>query len=375
MAYVRRLPSGKWQATIYLPDGKRRTYTSTLKGEVREWGAVHEARIRRGDWVEPRNARVSYEEWRGRWWDARVVEDETRRSDAGTLSKWVDPTWSGRLLPSITRMEVQAWVRQMSRDGAGASAVRRAYNLLASMLGAAALEGIVAQSPCRRVDLPPAPPKAPVWFTPEQVRAILAELPPRHAVAAALMCWTGLRWGEMAGLRCGDVDFGRGRVVVVGARTQLGAWKEYPKSSRSRREVPCPAPILAALGELIGDRGAGVPVFVTVRQGRPLSAANWRVVWAEALGRAGVPYHGPHACRHTAASWLVQAGVPLYDVQRLLGHESYATTSRYAHLAVDAHRPVEDAWNRIGGMRALDQARPDVYFTHGQRTASHIVRS
>jgi site-specific recombinase XerD len=50
--------------------------------------------------------------------------------------------------------------------------------------------------------------------------------------------------------------------------------------------------------------------------------------------------------RHTAASWLVQDGVPLYDVQALLGHESFATTQRYAHLAPDAHGKVLESWAR-----------------------------
>lgn len=50
--------------------------------------------------------------------------------------------------------------------------------------------------------------------------------------------------------------------------------------------------------------------------------------------------------RHTAASWLVIDGVPLYDVQALLGHESYRTTERYAHLAPDAHDKVVQSWAR-----------------------------
>ena len=56
--------------------------------------------------------------------------------------------------------------------------------------------------------------------------------------------------------------------------------------------------------------------------------------------------------RHTAASWLVMDGVPLYDVQALLGHESFATTQRYAHLAPDAHSRVMESWSRHRGAPA-----------------------
>lgn len=67
----------------------------------------------------------------------------------------------------------------------------------------------------------------------------------------------------------------------------------------------------------------------------------------------------PRVMRHTAASWLVQDGVPLYDVQSLLGHESYRTAERYSHLAPDSHSKVIDSWAR----------RRDARVTHGRKEA------
>ena len=345
--YVRKLPSGRWQATVRLHDGSRRTHVAPLKGEATAWATEQEARIRRDGQYDPGATRMTYEQWRDKWWDARVVEEATRAGDKGVLANHIDPRFKGTRLAGIGRMDVQAWVKQMQRDGVGTHAIRRAYNLLTTMLGAAVLEGVLTVSPCRKIDLPATPAKAPAWFTVDEVKAIVAELPHRHGVAAALMVWTGLRWGEMAGLRVGDVDWRRGRLSVVGARTQAGAWKEYPKSSKSRREVPVPAAVLTLMRDLAGGRGSGEPMFVTERGSRPWSAANWRVVWTAAVERAGAPPHSPHTCRHTAASWLVQAGVPLYHVQALLGHESFATTQRYAHLAPNAHDSVLEAWRQI----------------------------
>jgi integrase len=153
----------------------------------------------------------------------------------------------------------------------------------------------------------------------------------------------------MAGLRIGDVDWLRRRASVVGVLTSSGRWKDYPKTSKSRREVPVPEHVLGQLAALVRGRDEDRQVFTTVRGDRPWSAGNWRNVWSAAVARSGAPAFPPHSCRHTAASWLVQAGVPLYDVQRLLGHSSFQSTMRYAHLAPDAHEAVEEAWSSVGG--------------------------
>ncbi len=102
-------------------------------------------------------------------------------------------------------------------------------------------------------------------------------------------------------------------------------------------------------------------VFTTItkgRSGRLLADSNWRrqTCWpaVEAAYHFGddgelqlVPHYPPHSMRHTCASWLVQKGVSLYEVQHLLGHESFQTTQRYAHLQPDAHKAVLGAWERM----------------------------
>jgi len=91
----------------------------------------------------------------------------------------------------------------------------------------------------------------------------------------------------------------------------------------------------------------------TAPNGGPVTDEHFRNrVWYPAIEAAGVRRFPPRIMRHTAASWLVQDGVPLYDVQALLGHEDYATTQRYAHLAPDAHGKVIESWARRAGAPA-----------------------
>ena len=376
MASIRRLPSGLWQATVWLPSGRRITETSKLKGIVKEWANEQEAAIAKGRRIDPRAGRITVGGWHEKWWPARVVEDETRRGDEAQFRLRILPYWREWTLGDIGRIDVQTWVRQMEKDGVGRHAIRRSYNLLATLLGDAVLEGLIPASPCQKVDLPATVPKLPSWFTPGQVAAIVAELPEGHGVMTDLMCHAGPRWGEAAGV-CGaeradgrgnPVDWLRGTVQIRGAVSQGGRWKEYPKNSSSRREVPVPRWVLDRMAPLLGGRGRDGFVFVTRR--RPpgskagagerglLSGGHWRRVWYEAIDAANarimeaggtepVPRYDPHDCRHTAASWLVQQGVDLYRVKDLLGHSSIATTQRYSHLAPGAHGEVEAAWAKI----------------------------
>jgi integrase len=153
--------------------------------------------------------------------------------------------------------------------------------------------------------------------------------------------------------------------MVMGTANRYGEWKEYPKTSASRDEVPIAPHVVKLLQPLVRLRPQEERVFLSVR-GRPLHMENWRRTWDRALGRANEaiarhnatasdrehvrpidPEMDPHDCRHTAASWLAQAGVPLYDIKGLMRHESIKTTEKYAHLQPGAHGAVEAAWGTL----------------------------
>ncbi|MET8050536.1 hypothetical protein ABZU75_23350 [Streptosporangium sp. NPDC005286] len=107
-----------------------------------------------------------------------------------------------------------------------------------------------------------------------------------------LMCYAGPRWGEAAGV-CGaerddgqgnPIDWLRGKVSIRGVVSQQGKWKEYPKNSSSRREVPVPRWVLDRMAPLIAERGRDAFLFVTRRRSPGGRGAD-AVVGGELPGR------------------------------------------------------------------------------------------
>jgi integrase len=171
-------------------------------------------------------------------------------------------------------------------------------------------------------------------LTPDELAALLDELPDAERLFFRFLAQTGLRIGEAIALRVGDVDLGRRRVQV--RRRWYRTSFAPPKSKHGRRDIPLATGIAQALWPLIAGRDSNELLFAS-ETGRMIDQSNLTSrVLKPAARRAGVPWASYHTFRHTAASAFFRAGWNAKQVQLVLGHHSPTfTLATYVHLIPD----------------------------------------
>lgn len=379
--YIRKLPSGKWQATVRMPNGRKVTETDPLKSVVKNWATELEAQYNRGEVRDPRVGEIRVQEWHDRVAAARVLDTPTKKKNASLWRTHCEDRWGTWPMNAVTRMEAQEWVNELVETRRArhkgrvvvddedvptlsAATIRDIVFIMGGLYKAAMKEHppIVLTNPFADLELPKRSARAIEFYERDEAEALYEHtesIAPRWRTLVELGMDVGLRPGEIYGLHGHRVDWMRGKVHVTHVMTRDGL-REYPKSMMSRRTVPVPPETLERMSTLMVGRERGDLVF-TAPAGGPIDDGDFRNrVWYPAVEAAGVRRFPPRIMRHTAASWLVQDGVPLYDVQALLGHESYATTQRYAHLAPGAHDRVTESWARRS-------AAPGARGAHGQQ--------
>lgn len=377
MPYIRKLPSGNYQANVRHPNGKRIPKTFPLKRQAAEWARDLEASFARGDLRDPRSGRITVAEWYERWSAGRGVDPVTSAKVESNWRTHCADQWGHWPMDTVTRMEAQNWANVLKRKRRArhkgvdsdtldeeapviaAATVHAVVHVMSALFESACRERppIVLSNPFVDLDLPTVPPSPIDFFSHEEADALIAVLDadyaPQWAALVELGMVVGLRPGEIFGLYGDRVHWLRQQLEVTRVMTRAGV-REYPKSRKSHRVVPVEPPQMARLSALMEGRPITSAVF-TAPKGGNVDDSDFRLrVWYPAIERAGVRRLPPRAMRHTAASWLVMDGVDLYRVQALLGHESYATTQRYAHLAPDAHDKIRESWRRTGDARARD---------------------
>lgn len=258
--------------------------------------------------------------------DARIrsgVSDNTvaaYRQDAAEVIKFFGAATE---LSEIANESCSAFVDYLAQERRLSRAtVRRRTRLIKSVLASAVKRRLITVSPFDEIAVPSAAPGRRLPGCLHRTESAL--LLKRHTdeywrTIFALMIATGIRVGELVALRIEDIDFDGGRIRVHG------------KGARQRVVFVADSKLLAGLGRQKGDRSSG---SLFVRNGRDLTTRRVRRALSRATARLGIDRKiTPHMLRHTAATELVDAGIDIRIVQRLLGHASIQTTQIYAHVS------------------------------------------
>jgi integrase len=219
--------------------------------------------------------------------------------------------------------------------------------VLSQILVDAVADNLINKNPAAGLKLPRTSRKTPTYLNHQQIDE-LAEAAGENGIVVLMLAYTGLRWGEVVGLRVGDLDLLRKRATVSENAVQAGGQMHVgtPKAHKQRSVPLCEflVPLLSSQCE--GKQRGHLLFGGGDHLRRPHAVSGW---FAKAVTGAGVPRVTPHDLRHTAASLAVSAGANVKAVQRMLGHASAAMTlDIYADLFDDDVEAVA---------AALDKAR------------------
>ena len=194
-------------------------------------------------------------------------------------------------------------------------------------------DGRIPANPASRLKLPKQTKRRKQFLTHEQVAQLAAVIDAKPAghgfgLLVLVLAYTGLRWGEAAGLRVGDVDVVRRRLEVRTTMIEVNGYlQESTPKNYQARSIPVPLFILERFEIHIAGKPVDARVFVSSKAGAVLRNRTFRRGWFdEAAEQIGLPNLTPHELRHTCASLAVSAGANVMALQRMLGHSSAKET-------------------------------------------------
>jgi integrase len=270
-----------------------------------------------------------------------------------SVERHIVPALGGVPLQGLTPAHLTAFYRALlddgRRDGSGGLApksVRNVHGVLHAALRDAVRWGYLLRNVAGAADLPKdMTPEMHVW-SPGQLRAFLAQVRHEPLYAAWLLfTTTGMRRGEVAGLRWADVDLDAGRVsprrprVVVNYEVVISE----PKTAKGRRSLALDPATVAALRDhrrrqleerlVVGSKWQDSGLVFTWPDGRPIHPERFSRWFEQHARAAGLPKIRLHDVRHSYATAALAAGEPAKVVSERLGHANIAIImDTYSHV-------------------------------------------
>jgi len=324
-----------------------RRQRSVVLGSVRELGmrdarrllSAKLAAINQG--TQKPELMMTFERFVVERWEPNILpmlRYSTARNYGYMIRRHLTPFFGTLRLPEIGPAAVQKFLAEKSKQFAPWT-VHQLRSILSKIFSTAQRWEYLERNPTRHVQVPSLVNiREKTTLTPEQVRALLGELEEPYRTMVLLAVLSGLRRGEIFGLRWKYVDFEECSVIV--AECSYEGHASAPKTRASRRKVFVDKPVVEALRRLRpADANPESLVFCT-DHGTALNPNNIRNrVLVPACKRAKIPQVAWHSFRYTYSTWANPSGESIKALQAQLGHtDSRLTLSVYTQPMPEAQK-------------------------------------
>jgi integrase len=357
--------SGKrWQARYDGPDGKELTSLWATRAEAEKELVKQESAKLSGSWIDPKAGKVSVEKYAlDTWLPAQNIIGRSVTEYRGALTRYLIPEWGPREMRSIRPSEAGAWQQLLtSKYGLSGGYPNRVARYVRGVFRLAVIDCVIARSPFDGIK---APTLVEAAVNPPDVaevkQLIAAAHRPLWATLIELTALTGLRSGEVRGLRVSDVDFLR-RVLRVDQQMVQepgkGLYADATKTGAGRRVLPLTKRTVDLLAAYVAKNpprtdGPLAGLIFIAPAGGAVGEGSLDSALKTTCRLAGLPARHWHELRHHYASVLIAGGENPKVVSKRLGHKDVMTTMRtYAHLFAEAEEKTRDvldlAWAEPG---------------------------
>lgn len=349
--YNEKAKNGKPYWFQLMVNGKRitrRGFRTTT--EAKKARAELLADMNRGEYIDP--ARVTFGEYFEEWLSSRDnIEDTTKNLYESFFSKHINEKLGHIPLSKLSPLDIKKFISQLRTKGLGDETVKRIFNTVSASLNAAETLEIIGRNPASKIpkeDRPKVEKKERQIWSNESVKQVLSNSKgsTRYWIAFFVAVMTGMRQGEIFGLKWSDIDFDRNTIHIRRSLRKDTAELKKVKTESSVRVISI-SPLTAAFlqehryiieaekkqhGRYYEDND----LVVCSKKGTPARASKVLEIWYTLCDKFK-PEHEPritfHDLRHQSASIMLNEREDIRVVSKRLGHSTVTTTlNTYSHL-------------------------------------------
>ncbi|EOO20037.1 site-specific integrase [Bacillus cereus] len=311
-------------------------------------------------------SQMTYSKYLDEWFEERRIslQKSTYETHSIFCKNIIKPKLGHFKLQKIEPVHIQKFINNLANEtDYSAHTIHLVFRIVNASLKKAKVMKLIKDNPATGTTLPKKQRKEMNVWTLDQVNYFIRESKKVHRltriyVACVISLLTGMRQGEIMGLRWGDIDFDKNVIYIRQTLTQAAEIKVGAKNASSVRSIHIPDKLIGELKAhrktvleerlYYGEKYEDNDLVVGTRTGKPMIPRNLRKEFYNLTEKLGLPKIRFHDLRHTHATLLIQQNINVKLIADRLGHSDIETTlNTYSHVLPDMQKSVSEQLDKI----------------------------